>query len=154
MANNCRVFFKITGNKNDVNELKEKLDLVIEKHKEEGCVSFAFLYEEYGFEYEKATQYSLKCWIEDVGMEDDVLAIKSDFAWCTDGVFEIFIRNIYPNLSVLYEEFEPNDMIFNTNDVERVFFKNKYWLQWWNEDLFDWELFESDEDLFEFVNTF
>lgn len=57
MANNCRVFFKITGNKNDVNELKEKLDFVIEKHKEEGCVSFAFLYEEYGFEYEKATKY-------------------------------------------------------------------------------------------------
>ena len=154
MANSSIVIFKITGNKNEVNELKEKLDFVVEKHKGAGYVSFAFLYEEYGFEYEKVAQFPLKCWIKGVSMEDDVLTVKSEFAWCNDGIFEIFMRSVYPNLSVLYEEFEPNNIIYNTNDIERVFFKNKYWLQWWNEDLFGWEFFESDEELFEFVNKF
>ena len=98
MANSSIVIFKITGNKNEVNELKGKLDFVVEKHKGAGCVSFAFLYEEYGFKYEKVAQFSLKCWIEGVSMEDDVLTVKSEFAWCNDGIFEIFMRNVYPNL--------------------------------------------------------
>ena len=42
MANSSIVIFKITGNKNEVNELKEKLDFVVEKHKGAGYVSFAF----------------------------------------------------------------------------------------------------------------
>ena len=46
MANSSIVIFKITGNKNEVNELKAKLDFVVEKHKGEGHVSLAFLFEQ------------------------------------------------------------------------------------------------------------
>ena len=45
MANSSIVIFKITGNKNEVNELKEKMDFVVEKHKGAGYVSFVFLFQ-------------------------------------------------------------------------------------------------------------
>ena len=58
------------------------------------------------------------------------------------------------NLNVLYEEFEPNGLIYNTNDKDKKIFKNRYWIQWWNKENFDWQFFENEEDLFKFVREF
>ena len=159
MGNTSSVTYKITGSKDELKDLKKRLDSVKSKPTD-GLVSFIDLYEECKYDYK--TDWKTGCLIDTVSLEEDVLTLKATYDWCMDDCFYKFLLKTYPNLNAMVDEFEPNYSIYQTNDKDRRFFKDKYWIksgikvEFEDDYIFDenWDFFENEEEVIKFVKEF
>lgn len=62
------------------------------------------------------------------GMEDDVLTISTETAWNEMSETRHFIESCFPDMKIYYIEEECGCELFNTNDSEGLFFKDRYYL--------------------------
>lgn len=160
MSYGSYVTYKITGNKDELKNLKKMCDLIMSKHTD--CVSFIYLYEKYKYDYK--TDWKTKCWIDEVSLEEGVLTLDTQYDCCLDDCFYKFLQKTYPNLNVIVDEFSPVTDLYQTNDKDRRFFKDKYMIisgKFTKDEYGDgytcnpyWDFFENEEDLIKFVREF
>ena len=69
-------------------------------------------------------------------------------------MFIYLLQECYPSFDIYYEEFEPGMRIWETNDVNGIFFKERFWLtvQNYKDGDFEEEFFETQEQVFEYIN--
>lgn len=136
MPNWCYTVYKCTGKKKDLKKLHDTLDKL--KNKEPiaksdfgslwlGCVVVAL-----GGKWE-----DVRCrgQITDFYLDPDgkVLTIIQETAWCEQVEFREFLESVYPGMKIYYQEEEPGNCVYYTNDSCGNFFKEKYILDYCNE---------------------
>ena len=75
-------------------------------------------------------------------MEDDVLTLNTETAWAEMSEARHFIESCFPGMKIYYIEEESGCEIFNTNDSEGIYFKDRYYLDGFD----DSEYFETLEE--------
>lgn len=75
-------------------------------------------------------------------MEDDVLTLHTETAWAEMSETRHFIESFFPGMKIYYIEEESGCEIFNTNDSEGIYFKDRYYLDGFD----DSEYFETLEE--------
>ena len=75
-------------------------------------------------------------------MEDDVLTLHTETAWAEMSETRHFIESCFPGMKIYYIEEESGCEIFNTNDSEGIYFKDRYYLDGFD----DSEYFETLEE--------
>lgn len=80
-------------------------------------------------------------------MEDDVLTLNTETAWAEMSETRHFIESCFPGMKVYYIEEESGCEIFNTNDSEGIYFKDRYYLDGFD----DSEYFETLEEAAKYV---
>ena len=80
-------------------------------------------------------------------MEDDVLTLNTETAWAEMAETRHFIESCFPGMKIYYIEEESGCEIFNTNDLEGLFFKDRYYLDGFD----DSECFETLEEVAKYV---
>lgn len=80
-------------------------------------------------------------------MEDDILTINTETAWQEMSETRHFIESCFPGMKIYYIEEESGCEIFNTNDLEGLFFKDRYYLDGFD----DSEYFETLEEAAKYV---
>ena len=75
-------------------------------------------------------------------MEDDVLTLNTETAWAEMSEARHFIESCFPGMKIYYIEEESGCEIFNTNDSEGIYFKDRYYLDGFD----DSENFETLEE--------
>ena len=80
-------------------------------------------------------------------MEDDVLTLNTETAWAEMAETRHFIESCFPGMKIYYIEEESGCEIFNTNDLEGLFFKDRYYLDGFD----DSEYFETLEEAAKYV---
>lgn len=146
MPNWSSVTYKITGKKNELNDFKNEIEIAINNKKYE--LNLWLLYRNLGAAYlERGLIYA-------ASIEDNVLTFSIDYAWKQDPMFIYLLQECYPSFDIYYEEFEPGMRIWETNDVNGIFFKERFWLtvQNYKDGDFEEEFFETQEQVFEYIN--
>ena len=80
-------------------------------------------------------------------MEDDVLTLNTETAWAEMSEARHFIESCFPGMKIYYIEEESGCEIFNTNDSEGIYFKDRYYLDGFD----DSEYFETLEEAAKYV---
>ena len=80
-------------------------------------------------------------------LEDDVLTLNTETAWAEMAETRHFIESCFPGMKIYYIEEESGCEIFNTNDLEGLFFKDRYYLDGFD----DSEYFETLEEAAKYV---
>lgn len=80
-------------------------------------------------------------------MEDDVLTLNTETAWAEMSETRHFIESCFPGMKIYYIEEESGCEIFNTNDSEGIYFKDRYYLDGFD----DSEYFETLEEAAKYV---
>lgn len=80
-------------------------------------------------------------------LDDDVLTISTETAWSEMSETRHFIESCFPDMKIYYIEEECGCEIYNTNDSEGLFFKDRYYLDGYD----DSEYFESIEEAAKYV---
>ena len=80
-------------------------------------------------------------------MEDDVLTLNTETAWAEMAETRHFIESCFPGMKIYYIEEESGCEIFNTNDSEGIYFKDRYYLDGFEES----EYFETLEEAAKYV---
>ena len=75
-------------------------------------------------------------------MEDDVLTLHTETAWAEMSETRHFIESCFPGMKIYYIEEESGCEIFNTNDSEGIYFKDRYYFDGFD----DSEYFETLEE--------
>ena len=75
-------------------------------------------------------------------MEDDILTLNTETAWAEMAETRHFIESCFPGMKIYYIEEESGCEIFNTNDSEGIYFKDRYYLDGFD----DSEYFETQEE--------
>lgn len=88
--------------------------------------------------------------ISDYELEDDVLTINTETAWGPMTEVFNFIKSIYPSLEIYYMAEENGNGVFITNDAERRFFSERYYLD--SDGAIDEHYFETIEELAEIIS--
>ena len=144
MANICDTTYKCVGDLKDVRSLY-KIIKANDKRKTPrikssfgtlwlGCIINAL-----GFEWEK---YRCRGKILDYQLEDNVLTISQETAWCEQEGFRECIEKKYPSIKVYYQEQEPGCDVFYTNDNSGTYFPDRYFLDSYD----DWYYWQTIED--------
>ena len=79
--------------------------------------------------------------------EKNTLTFTTETAWCEMDEWRKFIESCYKTIKILFVTEEPGCGIYQTNDLEGVFFKSKYVLDY-TEDV---EYFETIDQAVEFI---
>lgn len=80
-------------------------------------------------------------------MEDDVLTLNTETAWAEMSETRHFIESCFPGMKIYYIEEESGCERFYTNDSEGIYFKDRYYLDGFD----DSEFFENLEDAAKYV---
>lgn len=80
-------------------------------------------------------------------LEDDVLTLNTETAWAEMAETRHFIESCFPGMKIYYIEEESGCEIFNTNDSEGIYFKDRYYLDGFEES----EYFETLEEAAKYV---
>lgn len=80
-------------------------------------------------------------------IEDDVLTLNTETAWSEMSETRHFIESCFPDMKIYYIEEESGCEIFNTNDSEGIYFKDRYYLDGFD----DSEYFETLEEASNYV---
>ena len=80
-------------------------------------------------------------------MEDDILTLNTETAWAEMAETIHFIESCFPGMKIYYIEEESGCEIFNTNDSEGIYFKDRYYLDGFEES----EYFETLEEAAKYV---
>lgn len=80
-------------------------------------------------------------------MEDDVLTLNTETAWAEMSETRHFIESCFPGMKIFYIEEESGCERFYTNDSEGIYFKDRYYLDGFD----DSEYFETLEEAAKYV---
>ena len=80
-------------------------------------------------------------------LEDDVLTLNTETAWAEMQETRHFIESCFSDMKIYYIEEESGCEIFNTNDSEGIYFKDRYYLDGFD----DSEYFETLEEAAKYV---
>lgn len=151
MSNTCFTTYKVTGKKKDVTKLFKTIQRLDGRKTPLvpngwyaanlwlGCLVKAL----------KGDPNKVYCrgTITFYEMEDDVLTINTETAWAEMDETRHFIESCFPDMKIYYIEEESRCEIFNTNDSEGIYFKDRYYI-----DGFDGcEYFETLEEAAKYV---
>ena len=131
MPNLCDTTYKCVGDLKDVRSLY-KIIKANDKRKTPrikssfgtlwlGCIINAL-----GFEWEK---HRCRGKILDYQLEDNVLTISQETAWCEQEGFRECIEKKYLSIKVYYQEQEPGCDVFYTNDNSGIYFPDRQQLR-------------------------
>ena len=87
-------------------------------------------------------QYRCRGDITDYHLEDNILTINQNTAWCEQEGFRECIEKKYPSIKVYYQEQEPGCDVFYTNDSSGTYFPERYFLDSYD----DWYYWKKIED--------
>lgn len=151
MSNTCFTTYKVTGKKKDVTKLFKTIKR-LEGRKTPlvpngwydpklwlGCLVKAL-----GGDSNKVYCRGTITFYE---MEDDVLTLNTETAWAEMSETRHFIESCFPGMKIYYIEEESGCEIFNTNDSEGIYFKDRYYLDGFD----DSEYFETLEEAAKYV---
>ena len=84
-------------------------------------------------------------------LDGNVLTIYQNTAWCEQEGFRQCIERKVPSIKVYYREEEPGCDVFYTNDVDRIYFPERYLLDNYDEPLYYKTIEEAAESVSEIV---
>jgi len=160
MANTCFNIIKIEGNKETLSTLKTTIDNLIdnltvrntEKYLDAGVDDLLSVI---GYTPEELENISRREWFTGghPELENDILTIRTESAWRFQGEAWELVKKKYPDVNIHYQAEELGCEIFETNDTDRIHFKDRFLLDWYDEEKGDGEMeyFETEEDLTEYV---
>lgn len=61
-------------------------------------------------------------------LDDNILTICQNTAWCEQGGVREIIKQTFPSIKVYYREEEPGCDVYSTNDAEGRYFPERYYL--------------------------
>ncbi|MBM6864559.1 hypothetical protein H6A66_05160 [Bacteroides caecigallinarum] len=151
MPNWCSTEYYVVGSKKELSDLNEKMEKL--ENRKESLVKNGFgntwlgnLVKLLGGDWEKV--YCRGQWMCRVyNKENNSLTFTTETAWCEMDEWREFIESCYKTIKMLYVTEEPGCGIYQTNDLEGVFFKDKYVLDY-TEDV---EYFETIDQAVEFI---
>lgn len=151
MPNWCSTEYYVVGSKKELSNLNEKMEKL--ENRKESLVKNGFgntwlgnLVESLGGDWEKV--YCRGQWMCRVyNKENNSLTFTTETAWCEMDEWRKFIESCYKTIKILFVTEEPGCGIYQTNDLEGVFFKDKYVLDY-TEDV---EYFETIDQAVEFI---
>lgn len=151
MPNWCQTTYACVGEKKDVQALYNAI--LACQRAEEPIVNNGFgnLWLGCVIEYfgKKWTDYGhCRGEIFDYQIQDDVLFIYQETAWCEQEDFRKFIEDTFKSIKVYYMEEEPGCEVYCTNDREGLFFSDRYFLDAYE----DPQYFETIEEAAKFVS--
>ena len=151
MPNWCSTEYYVVGSKRELSDLNKKMEKL--ENRKESLVKNDFgntwlgnLVESLGGDWEKV--YCRGQWMCRVyNKENNTLTFTTETAWKEMDEWRKFIESCYKTIKMLYVTEEPGCGIYQTNDLESVFFKDKYVLDY-TEDV---EYFETIDQAVEFI---
>ena len=153
MANCCDTTYKCVGDPKEVRSL-HKIIKANEKRKTSrikngfGTLWLGNIVDALGEDWEK-----LRCRgeITSYQLDGNVLTIYQSTAWCEQEGFREVIERKFPSIKVYYREEEPGCDVFYTNDADRIYFPERYFLDNYDEPLYYETIEEAAESVSEIV---
>ena len=133
MPNWCSTEYYVVGSKKELSDLNEKMEKL--ENRKESLVKNGFgntwlgnLVKLLGGDWEKV--YCRGQWMCRVyNKENNSLTFTTETAWCEMDEWREFIESCYKTIKMLYVTEEPGCGIYQTNDLEGVFFKDSmFWI--------------------------
>lgn len=151
MPNWCSTEYYVVGSKRELSDLNKKMERL--ENRKKSLVKNGFgntwlgnLVESLGGDWEKV--YCRGQWMCRVyNKENNSLTFTTETAWREMNEWRKFIESYYTTIKLLYVTEEPGCGVYQTNDLEGVFFKDKYVLDY-TEDV---EYFETIDQAVEFI---
>ena len=157
MPNWCSTVYKCTGRKSSVKKLYEALNKLKGSEKSRVENDFGNLWlgnvvEFFGGDWEKICCRGV---ILNYKMNDtrDILTITQETAWSEQGDFRRFLEFTLPGLKIYYQEEEPMEDLFYTNDNTGLYFPEKYILDGSDDVDTIYEYYTTLEDVIKGVET-
>ncbi|MGI6545477.1 MAG: hypothetical protein ACOX2M_03430 [Fastidiosipilaceae bacterium] len=130
MPNWCSTVYVITGEKNELEDFHRVLNELqgnpSRLENDFGSLWLGNLLDYYGFDWE---QIECRGSIDEFSLEtqDEHLRLYTETAWSAKHkVFEMIFDKYYPSLRFYYSDEELGSEIYETNDVEGVYFPDRY----------------------------
>lgn len=151
MSNTCFTTYKVTGKKKDVTKLFKTIKRLdgrktplVKNGWYDPKLWLGCLVKALGGNPDKVYCRGTITFYE---LEDDVLTLNTETAWAEMAETRHFIESCFPGMKIYYIEEESGCEIFNTNDLEGLFFKDRYYLDGFD----DSEYFETLEEAAKYV---
>ena len=151
MPNWCDTEYKCVGDPKEVKSLYKILQRMSKRKKPQhpngfGTMWLGELVIELGFDWEKC-----RCRGDISGFEldDGVLSIWQNTAWCEQEGVRESIEKKYPSIKVYYREEEPGCEVYATNDLNGDFFPDNYFLDSYDDPMY----FETIEEAAKYVSS-
>lgn len=138
MPNWCSTSYVVTGDKNEVRDLYEKMRSLEEREKPLvkngfGVTWLGNLVTLLGRSREEV--YCRGEWSElTVDIDNDELRFCTMTAWAELRQLRHFLQEKYPSLTFYFRSEEPGMCIFQTNDKEGIYFPERYKVEHWDEE--------------------
>ena len=130
MPNWCDTTYKLVGKESDLRAIKQILDKMRERNTPIHPNGFGYMWlgelvSKLGFDWEK---YSCRGEITGYSLDDEVLDIYQQTAWCEQEGVRMAITEKFPDITVYIKEEELGCELFRTNDVSGDYFPERYLL--------------------------
>lgn len=155
MPNWCSTSYVVTGDKNEVRDLYEKMRSLEEREKPLvkngfGVTWLGNLVTLLGRSWEEV--YCRGEWSElTVDIDNDELRFCTMTAWAELRQLRHFLQEKYPSLTFYFRSEEPGMCIFQTNDKEGIYFPERYKVEHWDEEseycMDEKEVFDTVSDI-------
>lgn len=153
MPNWCNTDYYVVGSKKELSDLNKKMERL--ENRKKSLVKNGFgntwlgnLVKSLGGDWEKV--YCRGQWMNrEYNKEKNTLTFTTETAWREMDEWRKFIESCYTTIRILYVAEEPGMGIYQTNDLDGVFFKDKYVLDY-SEDV---EYFENIDQAVEFIEN-
>lgn len=151
MPNWCTTEYYVVGSKKELSDLNKKMERLENRKKslvknDFGNTWLGNLVKLLGGDWEKV--YCRGEWMNRVYDEvNNSLTFTTETAWCEMNEWRKFIESCYKTIKILFVTEEPGCGIYQTNDKEGVFFKDKYILDY-TEDV---EYFYTIDEAIKFI---
>lgn len=138
MPNWCSTSYVVTGDKNEVRDLYEKMRSLEEREKPLvkngfGVTWLGNLVTLLGRSWEEV--YCRGEWSElIVDIEGNELRFCTMTAWAELRQLRHFLQEKYPSLTFYFRSEEPGMCVFQTNDKEGIYFPERYKVEHWDEE--------------------
>lgn len=149
MPNWCETTYKCVGDKEQIKSLYGILKKITRRKKQKISNGFGKLWlgelvNELGFDWER---YRCRGEITDFNLQDGILTINQETAWCEQEGVRQAIEQKFPSIKVYYCAEEPGCEVYCTNDKDGQFFSDRYYLDAYE----DPQYFETIEEAARFV---
>lgn len=155
MPNWCSTSYVVTGDKNEVRDLYEKMRSLEEREKPLvkngfGVTWLGNLVTLLGRSWEEV--HCRGEWSElTVDIDNDELRFCTMTAWAELRHLRHFLQEKYPSLTFYFRSEEPGMCIFQTNDKEGIYFPERYKVEHWDEEgeycMDEKEVFDTVSDI-------
>lgn len=155
MPNWCSTSYVVTGDKNEVRDLYEKMRSLEEREKPLvkngfGVTWLGNLVTLLGRSWEEV--HCRGEWSElTVDIDNDELRFCTMTAWAELRQLRHFLQEKYPSLTFYFRSEEPGMCIFQTNDKEGIYFPERYKVEHWDEEseycMDEKEVFDTVSDI-------